>query len=58
MKLNTDHGQMKIRTIVQQFLELNVDKINKIVIDFRKVKPDPNPVMLKGESVERVSVGT
>ena len=49
---------MKIRTIVQQFLELNVDKINKIVIDFRKVKPDPNPVMLKGESVERVSVGT
>ena len=36
------------------FLELNVDKTKEMVIDFRKVKTDPDPVILKGKSVERV----
>ena len=35
-------------------LELNVDKTKEMLIDFRKVKTDPDPVILKGKRVERV----
>ena len=36
------------------FLELNVDKTKEMIIDFRKNKEDPEPVILKGKTVERV----
>ena len=36
------------------FLELNVDKTKEMVIDFRKNKTDPEPIILKGKTVERV----
>ena len=35
------------------FLQLNVDKTKEMVINFRKIKEDPDPVILKGKSVER-----
>ena len=36
------------------YLELNVSKTKEMLIDFRKNKPDPDPVILKGKEVERV----
>jgi len=37
------------------YLELNVSKTKEMVIDFRKTKTAPDPVILKGSQVERVS---
>ena len=38
----------------QNYLQLNVTKTKEMVIDFRKNNTVPDPVLLKGENVERV----
>ena len=35
-------------------LVLNVGKTKEIIIDFRRKKPNDNPIMVKGEAVEQV----
>ena len=39
----------------QNFLELNVSKTKEMIIDFRKSPPIPDPIVIKGSDVERVS---
>ena len=39
----------------QNYLQLNVTKTKEMVIDFRKTKTIPDPVILRGENVERVT---
>ena len=38
----------------QNYLELNVGKTKEMIIDFRKVKPVHDSIIIKGENVEKV----
>ena len=40
----------------ENFLELNVSKTKEMLIDFRRMAPTPDPILIKGSVVERVSM--
>ena len=39
----------------ENFLELNVSKTKELIIDFRRIKPVIDPVVIKGDVVEVVN---
>ena len=53
------HYRQEIVGFVQwcddNFLQLNVEKTKEMIIDFRKSKSEPGPVVIKGGEVERVT---